>query len=204
VATAATMTLATRWAWGPAASPRCWLAALALVGLGIAPIVPTTYWLGRASGTYGARILAAALPGAALLVLLGIARLLPGPRGRALGFAVVLSVAFAFHWNVGRLAAENWSVQHSLAKALVAASFPPRGASSHSGPAPNRLSYDTPWRRPADPGDLRRRDVGIDRTTRAPRDPVDGEGDFLVKWFTPGRAGRGSGAALGGGVPSWP
>jgi hypothetical protein len=121
--------------------------AIALVALGVAPIVPTTYWLGRAAGTYGARILAAALPGAALLVLLGLARLARRPAARALGLSLVLTLAFAFHWNVGALAAENWAMQQRLAKALLtaSASWPPGSFLLILDLPPNRLSYDTPW-----------------------------------------------------------
>ena len=143
----ATMPLASRFAAGKAPRPRLWLVAIALVALGVAPIVPTTYWLGRAAGTYGARILAAALPGAALLVLLGLARLVRRPAARALGLSLVLTLAFAFHWNVGALAAENWAMQQRLAKALLtaSASWPPGSFLLILDLPPNRLSYDTPW-----------------------------------------------------------
>jgi hypothetical protein len=142
-----TIPLAPRWAAGLPPSLRYGLAAGALVVLGVAPIVPTTYWLGRTAGTFGARILAAALPGAALLVLLGLARVVQAPRARALAFSVALTLAFAFHWNVGALAAENWVVQQRLARALLAASASwPRGSFLVIVDLPpNRLSYDTPW-----------------------------------------------------------
>jgi hypothetical protein len=147
VVSVVTMPLAPRWAEGPAPRPRVWLVGIALVALGVAPIVPTTYWLGRTAGTYGARILAAALPGAAMLVLLGLMRLLQKPRVRTLAFSAALALAFAFHWNVAALAAENWALQQRLAKALLAVSgsWPPGSFLVIVDLPPNRLSYDTPW-----------------------------------------------------------
>ena len=147
VTSLATIALRPRWAAGPPPSLRYGLVAIALVALGVAPIVPTTYWLGRTAGTFGARILAAALPGAALLVLLGLVRVFQAPRARALAFSVALTMAFAFHWNVGALAAENWAVQQQLARALLAAAAAwPRGSFLVIVDLPpNRLSYDTPW-----------------------------------------------------------
>jgi len=60
---------------------------------------------------------------------------------------MALTVAFAFHWNVGALAAENWSVQQRLALALRAAapSWPRGTFLLILDLPPNRLSYDTPW-----------------------------------------------------------
>lgn len=147
VASLATIPLAARWAAGPPPPMRYGFGAIALVVLGVAPIVPTTYWLGRTAGTFGARILAAAVPGAALLVLLGLARVVQAPRARALAFSMALALALAFHWNVGALAAENWAVQQRLARALLAASASwPRGSFLVIlDLPPNRLSYDTPW-----------------------------------------------------------
>lgn len=147
LAAAATIPLAARWGAGPAPAPRCFAAALALIALGVAPVVPTTYWMGRSAGTFAARILAAALPGAALLLLLTVARVARRPRARALAFAALITVAFAFHWNIGRLAAENWAVQRRLASALRAraSSWPAATFLVVLDLPPNRLAYDTPW-----------------------------------------------------------
>ena len=147
VVSAVTIPMAARLAAGSAPRRRSWLVALALVALGVAPILPTTYWLGRTAGTYGARILAAALPGAAMLILLVLARVLGSPRARAAAFSVVLTVAFAFHWNVGALAAENWAMQLRLRDALrtTAGSWPRATFLVILDLPPNRLSYDTPW-----------------------------------------------------------
>ncbi len=144
---AVTISLAPRLAAGPPPSRRYWLVAIGLVALGVAPILPTTYWLGRTAGTYGARILAAALPGAALLVLLLLARFVSQPRARAAVLSVVLTIAFAFHWNVGALAAENWAMQQHLGEALraTARSWPRGTFLVILDLPPNRLSYDTPW-----------------------------------------------------------
>ena len=126
------------------------VAALVLV-LGIAPVVPTSYWLGRTAGTFAARILASAVPGAALLLLLALAGIVRRRSPRAAALAALLTLACAFHWNVARLAADNWTVQQRLAEDL-------RSARHEAAPAwpresflvlldlpPNRLGYDTPW-----------------------------------------------------------
>ncbi len=135
-----------RRAGNPAAG-RCWVVAVSLTVLGIAPVVPTTYWLGRTAGTFAGRILACALPGAALLLLLAVVYAVRGPRLRALAFAAVMTVAVAFHWNVARLAATNWAVQADLAKALhaTASAWPPGSFLVVLDLPPNRLGYDTPW-----------------------------------------------------------
>jgi hypothetical protein len=147
VALAMAVRFAPRASEGPPPSTRHLLVAILLVAVGVAPILPTTYWLGRTAGTYGARILSAALPGATLLVLLGLARVVRWPALRALGFSVALTLAVAFHWNVGALAAENWSIQQRLGRALPAAarSWPPGSFLVIVDLPPNRLSYDTPW-----------------------------------------------------------
>jgi hypothetical protein len=147
VLAAVTVPLAARWATGPAPRSRYFATAFALLVLGVAPIVPTTYWLGRTAGTFSGRILAAAAPGAALILLLGLAVVFRQPRLRALGFAALMALAFAFHWNVGRLAAENWAVQLRLTRHLQgqAQCWPPGSFLVILDLPPNKLAYDTPW-----------------------------------------------------------
>jgi len=142
-----TIVLAPRLAAAAAPRRHYWRVAVALVFLGVAPILPTTYWLGRTAGTYGARILAAALPGAAMLLLLGLGHFLRSPRMRGLALAVLLTVAFAFHWNVAALAAENWAMQQRIGDALRASgrSWPRDTFLVILDLPPNRLAYDTPW-----------------------------------------------------------
>ncbi len=157
VAAAAFVRLAPRLGADRAATGRPdWRRGLAVAALlavlGAAPVVPTTYWLGRTAGTFGSRILACALPGAALLLLLALAGIVRRPAARAIAAAAALTLACAFHWNVARLAADNWAVQQRLADALRDAVDP---AGRHPWPAgsflvlldlpPNRLGYDTPW-----------------------------------------------------------
>lgn len=126
---------------------RCWLVAVAVTVLGAAPVIPTTYWLGRTAGTFAGRILACALPGAALLLLLAVVYGVRGPRLRALAFAALVTVAAGFHWNVARLAADHWVVQERLAEALhaTASEWPPQSFLVLLDLPPNRLGYDTPW-----------------------------------------------------------
>lgn len=122
-------------------------AGLALIALGVAPIVPTTYWLGRTAGTFAGRILACALPGAALLLFVAVAYIVRDRRGRGLAYAALLILAFAFHWNVGKVAAENWRVQQRLTESLEASGCPWPGESFlvFLDLPPNRLGFDTPW-----------------------------------------------------------
>jgi hypothetical protein len=138
---------AERWPSEPTPSMRGFFLALGLIGLGVAPILPTTYWLGRTAGTYGARILAAAVPGAALLVLIVGCRLVRTPRVRALAFSAVVALCFAFHWNAAEEAAQNWTIQQQLRQRLreTASKWPHGSFLVVVDMPPNRLSFDTPF-----------------------------------------------------------
>ncbi len=131
----------------PKLNVRGFALAGALIVLGVAPVIPTTYWLGRSAGTFAGRILACALPGAALLLGLAVIFLLRRTWPRTLVFAALLTLAAAFHWNVARLAADHWTVQVRLADALRTASpaWPPESFLVVLDLPPSRLGYDTPW-----------------------------------------------------------
>lgn len=133
---------------GSAGIWRRFAAAALLLVLGVAPVVPTTYWLGRTAGTFAARILACALPGAALLLLLALAGIVRRRGLRAAAAAALITAACTFHWNVARLAADNWTVQRRVADALLASApptWPPESFLVLLDLPPNRLGYDTPW-----------------------------------------------------------
>lgn len=121
--------------------------ALALIAAGIAPVVPTTYWIGRAAGTYGGRILAATVPGAALLVLVIAGALVPWRAFRAAVLGALFALAFGFHYNTQRLAAENWRVQQEVMQSVRAgfAAWPPGSFLVLLNLPSNRLGFDTPF-----------------------------------------------------------
>lgn len=146
--------LAAAWWWlrreGDQDSPhrlpwRVLLAGVALLLAGALPIVPTEYWLGRAAGTYASRVLAAALPGAALLALGAAGGL--GRRGAAVAVAVALTFTAAFHVAVRAEARENWRVQEAVRRELPRRlpNVPPGSFLVVRGLPPNRLGYETPF-----------------------------------------------------------
>ena len=123
------------------------LVAAAVTVLGVLPVVPTTYWLGRTAGTFAGRVFACALPGAALLLLVAAVCMVRGRWPRALALAALVTVAAGFHWNVARLAADHWAVQGRLREALQATrpAWPRQSFLVVLDLPANRLGYDTPW-----------------------------------------------------------
>ncbi len=120
-------------------------AALVLIGAGIAPVVPTDHWLGRNAGTFAARILADAIPGAALLLAVTVTRL-RRVGARTLLIALLLTIGIAFHWEIRAEAVANARVQEAVADALSRHSALEKGSFLVvAGLPPNRLAYDMPF-----------------------------------------------------------